>query len=59
MVRVITASEKCFTLSDYADAMEHLNKLARKRSTHKAVRPREEELASSSCLVAGSGELVR
>ena len=49
-MRLITASEKCITLSDFADAREHLNRLARKRSTQKVVRPGEEEL------VAGSGE---
>ena len=53
------AREKCFALSDFADALDHLNNLARKRSTHRAARPREEELASSSCLVAGAVSLVR
>ena len=53
---VLKNSAKCFALSDFADALQHLNKLARKRSTHKAVRPKEEELASSSCSVPGSGE---
>ena len=49
LMRLITAAEKCHALSDFVDALEHLNRLARKRSTHKG----EEEVASSSCLVAG------
>ena len=55
-MRLVTASEKCFALSDSAGALGHLNKLARKRSTHKTVRSMEEELSSSSCLFAGNGD---
>jgi len=57
LVRLVTASGKCFAPTDFAGALGHLEKLARKRSTHEAARLKEDELASSSSLVVGNCEV--